>query len=90
MCTRVHAYAHVCTRLSEDASFVSVTRVDAGLRTVAAAGGCGVGGGARGRGKGLTSSEPDGFHDTHAVFNLAGGSERTSGSLDREPYICSS
>lgn len=38
-------------------------------------------GGGRGRGKGLTSSEPDGFRDTHAVFNLAGGSERTTGSL---------
>lgn len=68
----------VCTRLSENASFVSVTPVDVGLRTVAAEGGSG---GGRGRGKGLTSSEPDGFRDTHAVFNLAGGSERTTGSL---------
>lgn len=45
------------------------------------------GGGREGRGKGLTSSEPDGFHDTHAVFNLAGGSERPAAPRQGALYL---
>ena len=58
----------VYTHLSENVSYLFRLHVETW------AGGLWVGD----RGKGLTSSEPDGFHDTHAFFNLAGGSERTA------------
>ena len=66
--TKQRVQSRVHARVFLRMCLISVTRVQVGLWTV--------GGGPR---QGFTFIRADSFHDTHDIFNLAGGFESTSG-----------